>query len=148
MADYKIVLAEKHKSIVDENTQREVDDVQRFFNQIKPQLKEGTVNFVFLKGFYEDVTKNTKVRGVFVNNTEETLVALKLKLKLQVPAQANVEMAQLDIFLKQDFLGEIQSKEGFILHFNVPTNGLQKNQVFNATDISGMLEDVELGFAT
>lgn len=140
----KVVLAEAHKEqIEDKELKREVEDIQKYFDDNSFKFTPETVNFVFLRGIYRSITKSMLVVGVFVNNTGDSIAGLAAKLQLQFKNRKAV-IGTTTMALPPDFLGEIKDNEGFILHIEIPVEGLEKDEQFGFSDVQGSLDEVEI----
>ena len=150
MGKINIVLAKSHqKQAEDPNVKREHEDIQAFFDENRFTFKEDTVNFVIIRGIYENIERKMTIVGVFVNKTNQPVYGLKGLLEFNLrEKRKSVRFAEMSMELSTSFLGEIKADEGFILHIKVPVEGLGSNkQIYEATALTGHLKDVELLFA-
>ncbi|MBP1043049.1 hypothetical protein [Vagococcus allomyrinae] len=142
--EIKIGLFDSHKEQL--NIQAVVDEVkeiQDFFDDVKFDYEENTINFVFLNGQYCHVKRTILVRGVIVNPTVEDIIGIQAKLKLKFKYEdAQIAVATLDF--PQEFIGRLKSGTGSLFHLEIPVRGLESDKNFKYSDIEGRLEDVEL----
>lgn len=145
-SEIKIVLADAHKNqIKNEGIQKELEDVQRFFDENSFQYNDGTVNFVVLRGLYNHDEEAMTVVGVFVNKTGESINGLTGTLAFDFIEEESTEFSELEFNFDSKFLGELQNNQGFLIHINVPVDGLEgEKDVYQATEITGEVKDVEV----
>ncbi|MEI3612688.1 hypothetical protein [Pseudogracilibacillus sp. SO30301A] len=150
MKKINIVLANAHQAQAERSDiQREVKDIQKFFNERDFLFKQGTVNFVLIRGLYSHIERSLNVVGVFVNKAEHVISGLEADLSFQVKDQPDAKLAGVALQLPPSFLGEIKPNEGFILHMKVPVQGLtNEKQVYEATELSGTLANVKIAYPT
>ncbi|MFC4620326.1 hypothetical protein ACFO4N_16610 [Camelliibacillus cellulosilyticus] len=148
MSDIKIVLADAHKEQMQNNdVAKELKDVQAFFQDKHFLFKEGTVNFVILRGIYRHLERVLTIAGVFVNKTGKSIKGLKGNLKFDLKEKGNTKFPGIEFDFPQSFLGKLENNAGFIIHINVPVEGLNKEKkVYDATELTGAVEDVEVVF--
>ncbi|MFD1850862.1 hypothetical protein [Oceanobacillus bengalensis] len=147
MGQISIVLANAHmEQLKDEGIQRELRDVQTFFDANDFPFKDGTVNFVILRGLYNHIEKIMTIVGVFVNKTGKTIDELKGTVAFDLAEEkSNAKFAELDFHFQSNFLGKLEKDSGFIIHIQVPASGLDKNKdVYNATELTGEVKGVEI----
>lgn len=149
MGKIEIVLANAHKEQSNNSgVQKELQDVQNFFDNNDFPFKEGTVNFVVLRGIYNHLERMMTVVGVFVNYTGKSINGLKGSIQFDLKEKSDVHFAKLDFHFQSDFLGELENQQGFIIHIRVPISGLNKEkQTYNATEIIGEVNDVKVTLA-
>ncbi|GAF65089.1 hypothetical protein BTS2_1987 [Bacillus sp. TS-2] len=144
MEKIKIKPAKAHEQqLENEEVLNEIKDVQLYFDQHNLPLKDHSINYVVLKGFYEPVDKTMKLVGVFVNNAHSTITALQGSMQISLKQNSEVVFPKMEFKFPPEFLGELHHNEGFIVHVTVPTKGLEPNKrVFQATELQGKLEDI------
>ena len=142
----KIVLAEAHKNQMNHpEVQRELTDIQTFFSEKEFDLQANAVNFVILRGLYSHIDRILTVIGVFVNNTDKTINGLKTELAFHIRENPEAKLSGVKLDLPQQFLGNLNPNEGFILHIKVLVKGLtDEKEIYQATELSGEIRDVEL----
>lgn len=61
--------------------------------------------------------------------------------------EENADFSELEFNFNPTFLGELQNNQGFLIHINVPVNGLEGDkEIYQATEITGEVKDVEVFF--
>lgn len=147
MADkVKIVVAGKHENYLNESKfDKEVQDVQNYFDTADFHFKEDTISFVFLKGRYQKVTQKMLVAGVYVNWTNKKIIALKSSLRLRLKGK-NTKIAVMHSTFPPDLLGILNSGEGLLVHLEIPVIGLDEDQDFSIKDINGELFNIEAAY--
>lgn len=148
MEKINIVLAQAHQSQLEHpNIQRELQDIQSFFNETNLSFKKGTVNYVLIRGLYNHLERYMNIIGVFVNKTDRVLCGLETTLSYQVKNNPNARFVDVELQLPPNFVGEIQPNEGFILHIKVQVEGLPGNQeVYEATELAGNVKDLKIAY--
>lgn len=148
MEKINIVLAQAHQSQLEHpNIQRELQDIQSFFNEKDLSFTKGTVNYVLIRGLYNHLERSMNIVGVFVNKTKQTLCGLETTLSYQVKNNPTARFVDVELQLPPNFVGEIKPNEGFILHINVQVEGLSGDQkVFEATELAGNVKDVKIAY--
>jgi len=148
MEKINIVLAQAHQSQLEHpNIQRELRDIQTFFNEAHLSFKEGTVNYVLIRGLYNHAERSMNMVGVFVNKTEQLLCGLETTLSYQVKNHPSARFVDVELQLPPNFVGEIKPNEGFIVHLNVQVEGLSGEQeVFEATELAGNVSDLKIAY--
>ncbi|MDS9472569.1 hypothetical protein [Sporosarcina pasteurii] len=144
----KIVLAKAHENQKNNpEVQRELSDIQTFFVEKEFDFELNSLNFVILRGLYAHVDRMLTVVGVFVNKTEKTINGLKTELAFRVNDNPEAKLSGVRLDLPESFLGELKPNEGFVLHIKVMTKGLTKEkEIFQATELSGELRNIELAY--
>ncbi len=140
------MLAKAHEAQKeDPDIRREVEDVQKFFDETDFPFKERAIHFVILRGNYEPIDKSMTIAGVFVNYYGSPIKALKGSMYIQLKENHEVEFPKMDFQFPTEFLGEIKHKEGFIIHVKVPAEKVSgEKQVFQATELAGRIEDIQV----
>ncbi|HLS23649.1 MAG TPA: hypothetical protein VK037_06990 [Pseudogracilibacillus sp.] len=150
MGKINIVLAKAHQAHIEQpDIQREVQDIQQFFNERDFSYKQDTVNFVLIRGLYSHLERVLTIVGVFVNKTEHVICGLETDLSFKVKEHPKARLGRVSLQLPPAFLGEIKPDEGFILHMKVQVQGLQKEKkVYEATELAGALANLTIAHPT
>lgn len=146
MEKIKIVLAKAHEEqIKNPDIQKEVMDVQQFFDENSFPFEEGKIHYVILRGNYEPIDKSMTVAGVFVNHSGSPIKALKGSLQLELKENQEAAFPKMDFQFPPEFLGEINHKEGFIIHVKVPAENMpEEKRVYQATELAGRIGDIQV----
>lgn len=140
----RIKVAKQHENqLKDKNIKREVEEVQKFFDTTDFKYSEGTINFVILKGVYSHIKRSMLVIGVYINKTDSSIYGISSELHLKFK-NINGEIMPISVAFPEEFIGELKIDEGLLVHFDAPVVGLNKDQIFNANDISGELNHIKL----
>ncbi|WP_210468095.1 hypothetical protein [Sporosarcina sp. 6E9] len=144
----EIVLAKAHeKQRNHPEVQRELTDIQTFFDENEFDFKQNTVNFVLLRGLYSHVDRIITVIGVFINKTDKLIHTLNAKMAFQVPANPEATLSNVKLDLPEHFLGELKPGEGFVLHIKVMTKGLPADkEIYQTTELSSELRQIEVTY--
>jgi len=146
MSKIQVVLAKAHK-LQEENPdiQRELKDVQLFFDQNDFPFETGTIYFVILRGLYLKLEKKLNVIGVFVNKTGFPVDGFRAALSLHAVGNEQARFAEAELDFTPQFLGRLQPEEAFLLHIHVPAEGLDpEKDSYEATELGGTLSDLEI----
>lgn len=146
MDKIKIVPTKMHKEQMKEpGVRHEFDEIQAIFDTRSFLFQDGTINFTIIKGLYSHIERTMKIIGVFVNTTGKTICGLKALLQFHSRVRRNVRFGEIRLELPPSSLGEIQRNEGFILHLNVPVQGLHADkEVYDAPELTGAVKEIEV----
>jgi len=140
----RIVIANGHKQYLrEEGFRKEVKDVQEYFDNTVIDFEEDTVNFIFLKGFYQNAKQKMTVAGVYVNCTDKSIVAIKSSLRLEIEGRS-ANLAVIHSIFPIELIGILNSNEGLLVHFDVSVAGLDKDEYFSVRQVKGELFNVEI----
>ncbi|EPY2303942.1 Uncharacterised protein [Clostridium sporogenes] len=140
----KIKIAKEHESqLKDKDIKREVEEVQKFFNAANFEYSEGTINFVILKGIYSHIKRLIIIIGVYVNKTDSCVYGISSELNLKF-RNIDAQIMTTNINFPEEFIGKLDVDEGLLIHLDIPVIGLNKDAIFDITDISGELNNVKL----
>lgn len=146
MKKIQIKLAKAHSfQYKNQEIKKELDSIQCAINEMKIQLDKEAVYMVFIKGIYDDFNKKMTTALVFINNTGKAITELGgvVRLKAKEP---QIHIAKATINFDEPFLGEINDKEGILIHLNIPVKGLNKNRIFEANEIMGEISNVKVTY--
>lgn len=140
----KIKIAKSREAALnDEEVMKELQGVQEFFDTADFKYEANTINFVLLKGFYYHLKRATCIVGVFVNKTGISINEIKGTLNFKF-RNLNAQIMNVDLNFPEEFMGCINDNEGLLVHMNIPTAGLNKDEVFDIRDLSGELSNVKI----
>lgn len=140
----KIKIAKEHESqLKDKDIKREVEEVQKFFNTANFEYSEGTINFVMLKGIYSHIKRSIIIIGVYVNKTDSCVYGISSELNLKF-RNIDAQIMTTNTNFPEEFIGKLDVDEGLLIHLYIPVIGLNKDAIFDITDISGELNNVKL----
>lgn len=140
----KIIIAKEHENqLKDNDIKREVEEVQEFFNTANFEYSEGTINFVMLKGIYSHIKRSILVIGVYINKTDSCVYGISGELNLKFK-NIDAEFMTASIYFPEEFIGKLDIDEGLLVHLDIPVIGLNKDAVFDITDISGEFNNIKL----
>lgn len=144
----KIVLAKAHENQKNNpEVQRELTDIQTFFAEKEFDFELKSLNFIILRGLYSHVDRMLTVIGVFINKTEKTINGLKTEVAFRVKGNPEARLGGVKLGLPEDFVGELNPNEGFVLHIKVMTKGLvEEKEFFQATELTGELRNIEITY--
>lgn len=146
MRNIKIKLVKAHLcQYKDLEIQRELDSVQCAINEMKFSLDQEAVYMVFIKGIYDDFNKKMTTALVFINNTGKSITELSGVVRIRAK-EPKINIAKARINFDEQFLGEIDDKEGILIHLNIPVKGLNKNREFEANEMMGEFSDVKITY--
>lgn len=139
----KVKVAKVHEEqLQDENIKRELEDIQKYFDNTDFNYAENTINFVLIKGIYSHIKRAMLVVGVYVNNTKDNIYGFSSKLRLKF-VNIDGQIATVNSAFDENFIGKLQPEEGMLIHLEVPVRGLNKDEEFSIKDITGMLDEIK-----
>ena len=143
----KVILAKAHRAqIEDAEIKKELCSVETELNKADLSFREGTVNFVFIKGIYLDGEKKMLTACLFVNKTEKPISELHGVLRLAFKS-GNAQIAKTTLDFDEPFMGTVGSDEALLVHLGIPIRGLTENEEFTVSKITGSLEEVRVTYA-
>ena len=122
--------------------EKELLNVQSYFDGAGLQFEKGFINFVFLKGLYSHMNRSTLVLGVFLNTLPDEIFALSGNLSLRHISDDSFS-AEVAILVQEESIGQLKTNEGLLVHLEIPTQGVSGNTVFEADEIEATFADVE-----
>ncbi|WP_458459540.1 hypothetical protein [Pseudobutyrivibrio sp.] len=140
----KVVVAKAHKNQLNNaDAIEEINNIEEIVNENDIVFKENTINYFFIKGFYNHKNRSMLTIGLLVNKMDspvkEVHGALRMKFKHE---QALIAKATLDF--DEQFIGVINPDEALLVHLNVPVKGLEKDKEFYKVDLDGSFDDVRV----
>lgn len=141
----KIVFPKLYENQNDANSLHELQDVQSYFDRENMDLGSSELVFVFLKGFYRQITRKMTTVGVLINHSTHRVSSIQCRLKLQFQSLP-AKIAAMQLRLPEEFVGKLKPEEGLLLHVDIPVYDLKKDQVFEQSEMSGEVADVELKY--
>ena len=140
----KVILAKAHRGqIEDAEIKKELCSVEAELNRVGLPFREGTVNFVFIKGIYLDSEKRMLTACLFVNKMDKPISELHGVLHLRFKSR-KAQIAKTTIDFDEPFMGILNPEEALLVHLGIPVKGLSNDENFMASDISGNFEDVRI----
>lgn len=140
----KVTLAKAHQvQLNDVEIKRELCSVEEELNKVNLPFKEGTVNFVFIKGIYLNSEKKMLTACLFVNKMDKPITELHGVLRLSFKNK-KAQIAKTTVNFDEPFIGHLNSGEALLVHLGIPVKGLSKDENFMVSDISGNFEDVRV----
>lgn len=140
----KVILAKAHRGqIEDAEIKKELCSVEAELNRVGLPFREGTVNFVFIKGIYLDSEKKMLTACLFVNKMDKPISELHGVLRLRFKSR-KAQIAKTTIDFDEPFMGTLNPEEALLVHLGIPVKGLSNDENFMVSDISGNFEDVRI----
>jgi hypothetical protein len=141
----ELVLPDAHKKMkITPGMEKEMDDVRRELERHGHKLRPGTINFIISKGFYRPQKQVLTIAAVIVNTTDKDIEGIKMDLFFNLKSYPEARFPKMNAVLDKEFLGVIEKKQAFILHFDVPSENLgETDLVFEPNEITGRVENVE-----
>ncbi len=139
-----VVLAKAHiGQLEDPDIKRELESISEAVNSTQIDYKENTVNFVFIKGIYDHSERKMITACLFVNKFGEPIQELHGVLRLRFIDRSAL-IAKSTIDFDEPFMGTLKNDEALLVHISIPVKGLDANENFLFSDISGSFEDVRV----
>lgn len=140
----KVILAKAHRGqIEDAEIEKELCSVEAELNRVGLPFREGTVNFVFIKGIYLDSEKKMLTACLFVNKMDKPISELHGVLRLRFRSK-KAQIAKTTIDFDEPFMGTLNPEEALLVHLGIPVKGLKNDENFMVSDIHGNFEDVRI----
>lgn len=140
----KVILAKAHRGqIEDAEIKKELCSVEAELNRVGLPFREGTVNFVFIKGIYLDGEKKMLTACLFVNKMDKPISELHGVLRLRFRSK-KAQIAKTTIDFDEPFMGTLNPEEALLVHLGIPVKGLKNDENFMVSDIHGNFEDVRI----
>lgn len=140
----KVILAKAHRGqIEDAEIKKELCSVEAELNRVGLPFREGTVNFVFIKGIYLDSEKKMLIACLFVNKMDKPISELHGVLRLRFRSK-KAQIAKTTIDFDEPFMGTLNPEEALLVHLGIPVKGLKNDENFMVSDIHGNFEDVRI----
>lgn len=140
----KVILAKAHRGqIEDGEIKKELCSVEAELNRVGLPFREGTVNFVFIKGIYLDSEKKMLTACLFVNKMDKPISELHGVLRLRFRSK-KAQIAKTTIDFDEPFMGTLNPEEALLVHLGIPVKGLKNDENFMVSDIHGNFEDVRI----
>ena len=140
----KAILAKAHRGqIEDAEIKKELCSVEAELNRVGLPFREGTVNFVFIKGIYLDSEKKMLTACLFVNKMDKPISELHGVLRLRFRSK-KAQIAKTTIDFDEPFMGTLNPEEALLVHLGIPVKGLKNDENFMVSDIHGNFEDVRI----
>lgn len=140
----KVILAKAHRGqIEDAEIKKELCSVEAELNRVGLPFREGTVNFVFIKGIYLDSEKKMLTACLFVNKMDKPISELHGVLRLRFRSK-KAQIAKTTIDFDEPFMGTLNPEEALLVHLGIPVKGLKNDENFMVSDIHGNFEDVRI----
>lgn len=138
------ILAKAHRGqIEDAEIKKELCSVEAELNRVGLPFREGTVNFVFIKGIYLDSEKKMLTACLFVNKMDKPISELHGVLRLRFRSK-KAQIAKTTIDFDEPFMGTLNPEEALLVHLGIPVKGLKNDENFMVSDIHGNFEDVRI----
>lgn len=140
----KVVVANAHKNQLNNaDAIEEINNIEEIVNENDIVFKENTINYFFIKGFYNHKNRSMLTIGLLVNKMDSPVKeihgALRMKFKHE---QALIAKATLDF--DEQFIGVINPDEALLVHLNIPVKGLKNNREFDKVDLDGSFDNVRV----
>ena len=140
----KVILAKAHRGqIEDAEIKKELCSVEAELNRVGLPFREGTVNFVFIKGIYLDSEKKMLTACLFVNKMDKPISELHGVLRLRFRSK-KAQIAKTTIDFDEPFMGTLNPEEALLVQLGIPVKGLKNDENFMVSDIHGNFEDVRI----
>ena len=137
-------VADAHiNQLIDQEIKKEFDSIQSGLNENDFDFKEGTVNFVFVKGVYLHTERKMVTACVFVNKFGKSINELHGVLHLKFVDRAAL-IAKATIDFDKEFMGTLEPDQALLVHLNIPVKGLEMDETFTVGDISGSFDGIRV----
>lgn len=137
-------VADAHiNQLSDQEIKKEFDSIQTGLNENDFPFKDGTVNFVFVKGVYLHAERKMVTACVFVNKYGKTISELHGVLRLRFNDR-NALIAKATVDFDKEFMGTLDPDQALLVHLNIPVKGLEKDEMFTVSDISGSFDGIRV----
>lgn len=139
-----VILAKAHTAqLKDPDIKKELRGVQEAVNRVRINYNVNAVNFVFIKGIYEHSERKMITACLFVNKIGQPIQELHGILRLRFVNRSAL-IAKATINFDEPFMGVLKNDEALLVHISIPVKGLDADETFLFSDISGSFEDVRV----
>ena len=122
---------------------REYDSIQIGLDNNSLIFKDGTVNFIFVKGVYLHTERKMVTACVFVNKYGKPICELHGELRLKFK-ERNALIAKTTVNFDREFMGQLEQDQALLVHLNIPVKGLETDEVFTISDLSGSFDEIKI----
>ena len=137
-----VVLAKAHQQqLSNSDIKRELESVNTEINRVNLSYSYGTVNFVFVKGYYDHKERKMLTAALFVNKTKTPISEIHGVISMKYKGQL-AQIAKTTINFDESFMGILQPDEALLVHIGIPVKGLSEDTTFAISDIIGSFEEV------
>lgn len=142
----KVVLAKAHENqLSDAEIKKEFESISELYKTKTLNYRDGTINFVFVKGLYKHCERKMITICLFVNKMSDAIKELHGILKLEFK-NSDAKIAKATINFDEAFMGTLCKDEALLVHIGIPVKGLNDNDEFTINDINGNFSDVRVTF--
>ena len=133
----KVVLVKAHQSLRNnEDVREEVSSVQSYLDQSISPIVEERVVYIPLKASYKHVTRKMVLQGVFATSIKKGIAGLSGNLEVYVENQNEKSaVSVVEFAFPPEFIGRLNENECFIVHLEIPMEGLTKDSEFSTHEI-------------
>ena len=142
-----VKVAKAHEGqLADEDILQELESVRKAVREVVIPYREGSINFVFIKGIYVPAERKMITACLFVNKMDKAIIELHGELRLGLNIE-NTMVAKTTVDFDETFMGALAKDEALLVHFNIPVKGLTESREFSIEDVYGKFENVRVTFA-
>lgn len=147
MDEIRIKLAVPHQNqLTDPDVEREVNSIYESINNSDLKYADGTINFVFIKGFYKHIERKMTTAFLLVNKCNRPVEAIHGELLLNfTDCDALIAKATLDF--DKAFVGNLLHDEALLVHLNIPVKGLHEDKEITIKNIQGKFDNVRVDYS-
>lgn len=137
-------VADAHMNqLSDPEIKKEYDSIQTGLDNNSFNFKDGTVNFIFVKGIYLHTERKMVTACVFVNKYGKSISELHGELRLKFK-ERNALIAKATVDFDKDFIGALEQDQALLVHLNIPVKGLEEDEIFTISDITGSFDGIKV----
>ncbi|EAE8881060.1 hypothetical protein FHZ96_05400 [Listeria monocytogenes] len=141
----KLVVQKKYQLTMTEDAKKELVSVQGYLDANPMVLQENTINCLILEGRTIEIREKMHITLVLINQCEFSINAMKFQLKIMCMSEPNIQFPEATIYLDPDYLGNLNTGEGIIFHFEIPLKGKPIKSIYKNSDLKGELKQVQVG---
>ena len=140
----KVILAKAHTNqLEDPDVKRELKSIAEAVNSVHIDYNDHAINFVLIKGIYDHSERKMITACLFVNKFGQPVQEIHGVLRLRLNNRS-AQIAKSTIDFDEPFMGSLNNDEALLVHIAIPVKGLETNETFLFSDISGSFEDVRV----
>lgn len=140
-----ITALSQREQLLDPSVKEELDSIQQAVDRLDPQLEEGKVYFLFVKGLYRHSSRKMTTACLFINMLDEAICELHGVLRIRLENRSAV-VAKTTIDFDKDFMGECRPREALLVHLNIPVKGLSSDETISAGQAQSSFDEVRVSF--
>lgn len=139
-----VVVAKAHEEqCSNDDISRERESIESAVNALDCEFKNGTVNFMFVKGIYEHASRSLVTICLFINKTDYAINELHGELRLAF-VNEDAKIAKAIVDFDEPFMGELKPDDALLVHMGIPVKGLKQDKEYKFSGISGTFDNVRI----